>query len=170
MSYCIFLKSLRSLEEFRKNHCVQIPHKSPCANFQSFGKFKNIIFNLKILFPIHFSLLAQLALPAHLAFGPTSPADLPSPQAEALIAGPSGPCVDGVSTEMCFPFRFTPSKLVVFSLFSLCQVDPACQSLLLPHDSRPRLRCHLHSPLPAVPPRPAWHLEMPPPCLNPPPP
>jgi hypothetical protein len=41
---------LRSLEEFRKNPHVKIPPKSPCANFQSLGKFKNPIFNSKILF------------------------------------------------------------------------------------------------------------------------
>jgi hypothetical protein len=40
MTYYIFLKSLRSLEEFRKNPHVKILPKSPCANFQSFGKFK----------------------------------------------------------------------------------------------------------------------------------
>jgi hypothetical protein len=50
MAYYIFLKSLRSLEEFRKNPHVKIPPKSPCANFQSLGKFKNPIFNLEILF------------------------------------------------------------------------------------------------------------------------
>jgi hypothetical protein len=50
MAYYIFLKSLRSLEEFRKNPQVKIPPKSPCANFQSLGKFKNPIFNSKILF------------------------------------------------------------------------------------------------------------------------
>jgi hypothetical protein len=50
MSYFIFLKYLRSLEEFRKNPHVKIPPKSPCANFQSLGKFKNLIFNSKILF------------------------------------------------------------------------------------------------------------------------
>jgi hypothetical protein len=132
MAYCIFLKSLRSLEEFRKNPCVQIPPKSPCANFQCLGKFKNPIFNSKILFPIHFLLSALLALPAHMAFGLASPAGLPSPQAEAFLTGPADPCVDGVSSEMCFPFWFTPSKLVTFSLFSLCQVDPSCQSLPLP--------------------------------------
>jgi hypothetical protein len=38
-----FLKSLRSLEEFRKNPHVEIPPKSPCANFQSLGIFKNQI-------------------------------------------------------------------------------------------------------------------------------
>jgi hypothetical protein len=46
-----FLKSLRSLEEFRKNPHVKIPPKSPCANFQSLGNFKNPIFNSEILFP-----------------------------------------------------------------------------------------------------------------------
>jgi hypothetical protein len=50
MAYYIFLKSLRSLEEFSKNPHVKIPPKSPCANFQSLGKFKNKIFNSKIHF------------------------------------------------------------------------------------------------------------------------
>jgi hypothetical protein len=50
MPYFIFIKYLRSLEEFRKNPHVKIPPKSPCANFQSHGKFKNLIFNSKILF------------------------------------------------------------------------------------------------------------------------
>jgi hypothetical protein len=50
MAYYIFIKSLRSLEEFRKNPHVKIPPKSPCANFQSFGKFKNPIFNSEFLF------------------------------------------------------------------------------------------------------------------------
>jgi hypothetical protein len=50
MAYYIFLKSLRSLEEFRKNPHVKIPPKSPCAKFQSLGKFKNPIFNSEILF------------------------------------------------------------------------------------------------------------------------
>jgi hypothetical protein len=50
MSYYIFLKSLRILEEFRKNPHVKIPPKSSCANFQSLGKFKNPIFNSKISF------------------------------------------------------------------------------------------------------------------------
>jgi hypothetical protein len=51
MAYYIFLKSLRSLEEFGKNPQVKIPPKSPSINFQSLGKFKNPIFNLEILFP-----------------------------------------------------------------------------------------------------------------------
>jgi hypothetical protein len=45
-----FLKSLRSLEEFRKNPHVKIPPKSTSTNFQSFGKFKNPIFIQKEFF------------------------------------------------------------------------------------------------------------------------
>jgi hypothetical protein len=41
MAYFIFLKSLRSLGEFRKNSHVKIPSKSPFANFQSLCIFKN---------------------------------------------------------------------------------------------------------------------------------
>jgi hypothetical protein len=44
MSYYIFLKSLRSLEEFRRNPHAKIPPNFPCADFQSLGKFKNPIF------------------------------------------------------------------------------------------------------------------------------
>jgi hypothetical protein len=82
MAYYIFLKSLRSLEEFRKNPHVKIPPKSPCANFQSLGKFKNPIFNSEILF-FTFG-LADLA--AHSAVSQTGPAGL-SP-----LAGQTQPC------------------------------------------------------------------------------
>jgi hypothetical protein len=50
MAYFIFLKSLRSLEEFRKNPHVIIPPKSSCANFQSLAIFKNLIFIQKGIF------------------------------------------------------------------------------------------------------------------------
>jgi hypothetical protein len=59
MADLIFLKYLRSLEEFRKNPHVKIPPKSPSTNFQSLGIFKN-----QILFGIEFSF----------TFGPTGPA------------------------------------------------------------------------------------------------
>jgi hypothetical protein len=62
MAYFIFLKSLRSLEEFRKNPHVKIHPKSPCANFQSLDIFKN-----QILFGKEFS----LSLSAHPAFRPS---------------------------------------------------------------------------------------------------
>jgi hypothetical protein len=50
MAYSIFLKYLRSLEEFRKNPHVKISPKSPCANFRSLGLFKNLIFTQKGIF------------------------------------------------------------------------------------------------------------------------
>jgi hypothetical protein len=50
MAYFIFLKYLRSLEEFRKNPHVKIPLKSPCANFRSFDIFKKLIFIRKGIF------------------------------------------------------------------------------------------------------------------------
>jgi hypothetical protein len=58
MAYYIFLKSLKSLEEFRKNPHVKIPPKSPTIS-QSHAIIKN-----QILFGKEFSF----------AFGPISPA------------------------------------------------------------------------------------------------
>jgi hypothetical protein len=74
MAYYIFLKSLRSLEEFWKNPHVKIPPESPSTNFQSLGKFKNPIFNSKILF---------------LAFGPADPAARSASGPASPPAGPS---------------------------------------------------------------------------------
>jgi hypothetical protein len=65
MTYFIFLKYM-SLEEFRKNPCVQIPPKSPSANFQSLGMFKNSIYIRKEIF-FNFRPSGQ---PAHPAFWP----------------------------------------------------------------------------------------------------
>jgi hypothetical protein len=42
MAYHIFLKSLRSPEEFMKNPHIKIPPKSPPTNFQSLCIFKKI--------------------------------------------------------------------------------------------------------------------------------
>jgi hypothetical protein len=50
MAYYIFLKYSRSLEEFRKNPHVKIAPKSPCANFQSLGIFRYLIFIRKGIF------------------------------------------------------------------------------------------------------------------------
>jgi hypothetical protein len=50
MAYSIFLKYLRSPEEFRKNPHVKIPPKFSCANFQSHGIFKKLIFIQKGIF------------------------------------------------------------------------------------------------------------------------
>jgi hypothetical protein len=86
MAYFIFLKYLRSLEEFRKNPQVKIPPKLTCANFQSLGKLKNPIFNSKI-FLLHFR-------PSY-PYRPTRPLAQPAPlapllpQVEANFASPS---------------------------------------------------------------------------------
>jgi hypothetical protein len=151
MAYYIFLKSLRSLEEFRKNPHVKIPPKSPCANFQSPGKFRNPIFNSEF-----FSLLSARLRPTRPLTQPAPLASLLS-RAEFNLAGPASPRVDGVFAEVHFPFWFTPSKLAA-SLSSLCQVGPGCQIRLPPP---PAHRCHsLVSPL-ATPRCPASNLEMP---------
>jgi hypothetical protein len=76
MAYYIFLKSLRSLEEFRKNPHVKIPPKSPSTNFSSLGKFKNPIFNSEILF-LDFG-------PADLAAHPTSQPSPPTGRAAPI--------------------------------------------------------------------------------------
>jgi hypothetical protein len=87
MAYYIILKSMASLEEFRKNPHVKIPPKSPCANFQSLDIFKN-----QILFGKEFS----PSLSAHPAFRPRLfflPADFPYPPplGLGLPAGPAHP-------------------------------------------------------------------------------
>jgi hypothetical protein len=68
MAYYIFLKSLRSLGEFRKNPHVKIPPKSPSINFPSLDKFK-----IQFLFKKNSSS----------EFSPLGPASLPTPPALA---------------------------------------------------------------------------------------
>jgi hypothetical protein len=84
MAYFIFLKSLRSLGEFRKNPHVKIPPKSPCANFQSLGIFKIKFYSEKNFSP---------SLSARPAFWPCLffywPISLPFPLGLGLPAGPA---------------------------------------------------------------------------------
>jgi hypothetical protein len=75
MAYYIFLKSLRSLEEFRKNSHVKIPPKSPCANFQA-------MVNSKIQFLIQKFFSSLLARPT---LRPTRPLAQPAPLASLLL-------------------------------------------------------------------------------------
>jgi hypothetical protein len=70
MAYYIFLKSLRSPEEFRKNPHVRIPPKSPSTNFPSLGKFK-----IQFLFEKNSSY----------EFSPLGPADLPTHESSTLV-------------------------------------------------------------------------------------
>jgi hypothetical protein len=116
MACYIFLKSLRSLAEFRKNPHVKIRPKSPSTNFQILGKFKNPILIQKFLF---FLIFGPADPAARLASGPTSPPAAPSPQAN--IAWPAHPARVSVtsSREIRFAFRFTPSRAGRLSLISL---------------------------------------------------
>jgi hypothetical protein len=81
MVYYIFLKSLRSLEEFRKNPHVKIPPKFPSTNIQSLAVIKNQIFIRKRIF-LHFRPIrppGPRGQPAHSASWPTRPPDFLPP-------------------------------------------------------------------------------------------
>jgi hypothetical protein len=121
MAYYIFLKSLRSLEEFRKNPHVKIPPKSPSTNFQSLGKFKNPILIQKFFF-LTFS---PTDLAAHSAFGPASPLALLPPQAKTPPHRPIQ------------PMRLWRLCGNTFSL--LVRAFPACSLSLISLSSGPRL-------------------------------
>jgi hypothetical protein len=96
MAYFIFLKYLRSLEKFRKNPHVKIPPKSPCANLQSLGIFKNQILFRKEFFltfgptgPAASWPIQTFGLAAVLFFPPTDRPPPPSPLGLGLSAGPA---------------------------------------------------------------------------------
>jgi hypothetical protein len=89
MTYYIFLKSLRTLEEFRKNPHVKIPPKSPSTIFQSLGKFKNLIFNPEIPF-LHFRPIRPSGQPAYSASRSTLPLGLCFPRLAYRPTPPPG--------------------------------------------------------------------------------
>jgi hypothetical protein len=72
MAYYSFLKSLRILEEFRKNPHIKILPKSPCTNFQRLCKLKNLILFQKDFSPafIPVSLAGHQAYVAYVAQPP----------------------------------------------------------------------------------------------------
>jgi hypothetical protein len=115
MAYYIFLKSLRSLEEFRKNPHLKITPKSPSTNFQSLGKFKNPIFNSEILF-LDFG---QPTLRPTWPLSPASPLAVPPPQAETVPAGPSSPRVGRVFTGNTSSLLFHACRAGRLPLISL---------------------------------------------------
>jgi hypothetical protein len=88
MAYSIFLKYLRSLEEFRKNSHVKIPPKSPCANFQSLGIFKNQILFRKEFFCHFWPIRPFGPAVAHFLFFSTAHSP-PFPLGLSLSAGPA---------------------------------------------------------------------------------
>jgi hypothetical protein len=152
MAYYIFLKSLRSLEEFRKNPHAKIPPKSLSTNFQSLGKFKNPIFIRKRIFP---SLSAQSALrlagpPGLLAQPATGPFPF-SPTGRAR-ARPILACAaiaywpKYVSFSRLHSLATTPSPYVtvkwvphVSSISHLAPADPGHAAASLSHPAPPRL-------------------------------
>jgi hypothetical protein len=127
MAYYIFLISLRSLEEFRKNPHVKIP-------LNLLLQISKALVNSKIQFLIQKSFFLAFG-PANLAAcsasGPASPPAAPSSQAKTVPAGPSSPHVGRVLAGNSFslsdhaflsrpplprlfvnqapPVRFTPS-------------------------------------------------------------
>jgi hypothetical protein len=146
MTYFIFLKYLRSLEEFRKNPHVKIPPKFRCANFQSLGKFKNL----------SSSLSARLPLPAHSAFGPAGPSP-PTGQSQLCRPKPLGPCAPLAYLQkyvfffdsrhpFSVPSLYPPADIwapLVGFIFSTTPADPGRVSTVppLPAPLAPRFGC-----------------------------
>jgi hypothetical protein len=156
MAYFIFLKYMRSIEEFRKKPHVKIPPKSPCANFQSLGIFKNSIFIRKEIF---------------LRFWPIWPsparAGLLRPTGRRIPARPTRPkphwriCQKAYSLRLC---AFRQRRLL--SLMSLphgarlsapspsprrSTVAASPHRFQPPHGTRPPTsRCQVRSSLPAL--------------------
>jgi hypothetical protein len=79
VAYYIFLKSSRSLEEFRKNPHLKISPKSPSTNFQSLAIIKNQIFIRKRIF-LHFRPIRPSGQPAYSASRPMPPPGLRFPR------------------------------------------------------------------------------------------
>jgi hypothetical protein len=88
MAYYIFLKSLKILEEFRKNPHIKIPPKSPCINLQSLGKFKIAIF---IPNRISLQFLAQSAQPPRWPIQPFGPRGRPSASSSSFTCADRAP-------------------------------------------------------------------------------
>jgi hypothetical protein len=133
MAYLIFLKYLRSLEEFRKNPHVKIPPKSPSANFESLGEFKNQIFNSKKSFFFTFG-RATLTGPLGPA-GPSPPVGRSPAHLASQSLGPRVPLAYFVEDVFFFDSRLSfsvPSLYflvdarapLVSSIFSTAPADP----------------------------------------------
>jgi hypothetical protein len=133
MTYYIFLKSLRSLGEFRKNPHVKIPPKSACANFQSLGKFKNPFLIQKFLF----FAFGPADLAAHSAFGPAGSHWARCPRM-SKPPSPAHPARTSVASlrEYVFPFG---SRLLSWSLLPRLSIKRALAVSSVPHLRPPEL-------------------------------
>jgi hypothetical protein len=161
MAYYVFLKSLRSLEEFRKNSHVKIPTKSPCTNFQSCQKFK---FQIKIQKGFITRIGPSFGFrpsrgPFPFSF-PNRPLSL-SPLGLSLSADPARPLgpAGHASVAPCpIAASLAGKRLTSRCLHpSLCLADRWAPPIIT------FLRLFLSSAVPP-PPTTTQHLEMPPPC------
>jgi hypothetical protein len=162
MAYYTFLKSLRSLEEFRKKPHVKIPPESPSTNFQSLAKFKNPIFNSEIPFSL-FS--ARPTLPptrplAQPTRWPHCPRRLKPPLPAHLAHGRSR-----LHGKYVFPFG---SRIPSWPPFPRLSINRALAVSSITHLQPPELACAATAPRPPS----ATHLhasgatEPLPPCLH----
>jgi hypothetical protein len=130
MTYYFFLKSLRRLEEFRKNPHVKIPPNFPCVNFQSLDKFQNSISNSKI-FLLHFR-------PGH-PYQPTRPLAQPT---HGGISSPAGRSPQAGPSRLAHAHRWRNCRSMLSPLIHAFRSrrllsthrwhkGPACQSRLL---------------------------------------
>jgi hypothetical protein len=149
MAYYIFLKSLRSLEEFRKNPHAKIPPKSLSTNFQSLGKFKNPIFIQKRIF-LRFQPNRPSGQPARPASQPSPPpAFSPTGRAHARPIPACAAVAYWLKYVSFFTLRnpaMTPSPSVttkwgppVSSIFHLASANPGHAATSLCHPAPPRL-------------------------------
>jgi hypothetical protein len=139
MAYYIFLKSLRRLEEFRKNPIVKIPPKSPPTKFQRLAIIKNQIFIQKRIF-LHFGPKrpsGQSARPASQPGHPPGARLLPQ-AAHARSAHPGLRGLGVIARRRLF-FEFAQPDGYAFSLCHR-HAGPTCQLRHLPRTARPRLK------------------------------
>jgi hypothetical protein len=148
-AYYIFLKSLRSLEEFRKSPHTKIPPKSLSTNFQSLGKFKNPIFIWKRIF-LHFRPNRPSGQPARPASQPSqapafSPVGCacarPIPACAAVAYWPKYISFFTLRNQATTPSPSVTAKWgpLVTSIFHLTPADPSHAAASLGHPTPPRL-------------------------------
>jgi hypothetical protein len=107
-----FLKSLRSLEEFRKNPHLKISPKCPCTNFQSLGEFKNSIFILK-----WFPLQIWPSRPSHpLAYSSFRPGWPYRPNSAQPLARPLSPAETSAATVPVLRRRTSTARAAMAAL------------------------------------------------------
>jgi hypothetical protein len=140
MAYYIFLKSLRSLEEFRKNPHVKIPPKSPPTKFQSLA-----IIKIKFLFGKEFFFSFGPKRPSGQSARPTSQPGHPPPrrpllpQATQTRSAHPGLRGLGVIARSRLFFKFAQPGGYAFSLCH-SHTGPTCQLRRLPCAARPWLK------------------------------